>query len=426
MKILFTMPYTPIPPKFGGAMRVYNLIKIAARHHDVTLLAIGRKKDENDLRTHFGPGVNNAYIVPQQWQRKIPRFAQLYSLINGHSFFYMQGNSKLMQRKINQTLHETEFDIVQTEFAHMASHNLPTHAVKILDAHNVEHDNFRRMYLNAHTPLRKLHYFSEYKKVYREETNACSHYDGVFVTSRRDKEILDANVPTVPKYVVPNGVDTSYFTPSSETPEPYSLVFTGAMSYLPNNDGVLYFLDNIFPLILKKAPETKVYIVGSNPPERLTRRASRNIIITGFVEDVRPYVRRASAHIVPLRMGSGTRIKVLEAMAMKKPIVTTSIGCEGIDIVNNETAIVADEPIAFAEGVLKLLRDNVLRLKLSANGFELVNEKYEWSVIGKEVEHLYQMLSQKGERRQVNASTMVNASSNSIVSDLLGVSQGRN
>jgi glycosyltransferase involved in cell wall biosynthesis len=401
------MPYTPIPANFGGALRVYNLIKIAAQQHDVSLLTIGWKKDEQELRTHFGPSVKSAHIVSRQWQRRSPRIAQFYSLFAGNSFFSMQGHNEEMQKRIDQTMQESKFDIVQTEFAHMGSYDLPKQVIKILDAHNVEYDNFRRMSLNAHTPLRKLHYLSEYKKVYREEIEACRKSDAVFVTSGRDKQILDTDTPEVSKYVIPNGVDASYFTPSTEASEPFSMVFTGSMSYIPNSDGMLYFLDNIFPLILNKAPEAKVYIVGSNPPERLTKRASRNVIITGFVEDVRPFVRKATIHIIPLRMGSGTRLKVLEALAMKKPIVTTSIGCEGIQVTNNETAIIADEPAAFADGVLKLFHDNALRNKFINNGFELMNTSYEWSVIGAEVERIYQLLSQKGKRMQLAPTTTI-------------------
>ena len=167
------------------------------------------------------------------------------------------------------------------------------------------------------------------------------------------------------------------------------------MSYVPNYDGMLYFLDSIFPLILQQSPQTKIYIVGSNPPKKLLRRATHNIIITGFVEDVRPYVYRSSVYVVPLRMGGGTRLKVLEAMAMKKPIVTTSIGCEGIEIVNGSSAIIADELQAFADSVVQLQKDSALRQKLITNGYETMRTHYDWNVIGEQVESLYQMFYSK-------------------------------
>ena len=298
-----------------------------------------------------------------------------------------------MQDTLNQVLERNDFDIVQTEFPTMGSYRLrDIDAIKILDCHNVEYDNFRRICHKTNSPLKKLHYYCEYKKFYREELEACRRYDVLLVTSNRDKQILDDDITSVPKYVIPNGVEASYFTPSQEVSEPYSLVFTGAMGYVPNYDGVLHFLDDIFPLVLKQIPQAKVYIVGNQPPKQLLRRAAHNIVITGFVEDVRPYVWRSSVYIVPLRMGSGTRLKVLEAMAMKKPIVTTSIGCEGIDVANGESVIIADQPQAFAESIIKLLHDNALRQRLINNGYELMKTCYDWPVIGDQLENLYQEL----------------------------------
>jgi glycosyltransferase involved in cell wall biosynthesis len=246
------------------------------------------------------------------------------------------------------------------------------------------------MWLNARSPLRRLHYWSEYRKFYREEIYACSNHDAILVTSERDKQILDRDLPDSSKYVIPNGVDAAYFKPGTEKPEPFSLVFTGAMSYAPNSDGMLHFLEHIFPRILKQIPQMKIYIVGSGPPRALLSRASSNVIVTGFVEDVRPFVWRSGIYVVPLRMGGGTRLKVLEAMAMKKPIVTTSIGAEGINVCDGESALLADEPEQFADAVVRLSQDINLQQKLTANGYDLMLRQYEWSVIGIQLQSTYQ------------------------------------
>jgi glycosyltransferase involved in cell wall biosynthesis len=294
-----------------------------------------------------------------------------------------------MQEEIDKVLTEHHYDLVQVEFSHMGSYRLTTGAFTVLDAHNVEYENFRRMWQNNRSLLKRLHYYVEHRKFYREEIEACERFDAVFVTSGRDKEILDADTPAVPKYVVPNGVDTSYFTPAPSAPEPHSLVFTGAMSYLPNHDGMHYFLDEVFPLIEREIPDVKITIVGSNPPEELRRRARSNIIVTGFVEDVRPYVWRAGVYVVPLRMGSGTRLKILEALAMNMPVVTTSIGTEGIRVEHNMSALIADTPSAFAASVIRLLRDAALRSSLAAAGKTLVHREYDWNVIGNQLELYY-------------------------------------
>ncbi len=388
MKILFTLPYIPVPPTYGGALRVYHLIRLASERHDVTVLSYGWPDQRERMREQMGR-VGAINLVSRHWPGRLRRVVQFYSLFTRHSFFYMLGQSKEMQHSLDGLLERKDFDVVQTEFAHMGTYRMATSAHKILDSHNVEYDNFRRMGEKARSPFRRLHYYSEYKKFRREEQEACRRYDSILVTSARDGKILDADVPHVPKYVVPNGVEAAYFRPGAEAPEPFSMVFTGAMSYIPNHDGMCYFLDSIFPLILRRVPSAKIYIVGSQPMPELMRRASENIIITGTVDDVRPYVWRSSVYVVPLRMGSGTRLKVLEAMAMKIPIVTTGIGSEGIDVHNGETALISDDPSEFADSVVRLLHDHDLRRRLSEAGHDLMKSKYEWSVIGENIDALY-------------------------------------
>jgi len=161
------------------------------------------------------------------------------------------------------------------------------------------------------------------------------------------------------------------------------------MAYVPNSDGMLYFLDEIFPLIKKKVPGVTITIVGNRPPRELLRRASDDVIVTGYVDDVRPFVERAAVYVAPLRIGSGTRLKILEALSMKKPVVTTSIGCEGLDVVDGESALVADEPEAFACRVIELLHSDRLRRKLMRTGSELVREKYDWRIVHKRLDEAY-------------------------------------
>ena len=186
MKILFTLPYIPIPATFGGAIRVSHMMKIAARHHEVTILTFGRPGEEKGLRDLLGEKVT-IHIVRHPRIRDYRRLGQLFSLFSNHSFFYKLVRSVEMKNTLHCLLGEHNFDIVQTEFAHTAAYDLPTSAVKILDAHNVEYDNFKRMHELAHSPLRKFHYYREYKKFHTEEHDACLRYDAVFTTSQRDK-----------------------------------------------------------------------------------------------------------------------------------------------------------------------------------------------------------------------------------------------
>jgi glycosyltransferase involved in cell wall biosynthesis len=168
------------------------------------------------------------------------------------------------------------------------------------------------------------------------------------------------------------------------------MVFTGNMSFYPNRHGILYFLDEITPLILSKTPDARLFVVGVYPLKELLRRASKEMTVTGFVEDVRPYVARAEVFIIPLLIDGGIRGKALEAMAMKKPIVSTSIGCGGINLKDKGPAFPADTPGYFAKAVLRLLNDEALRTKLGEKAYATVLEEYNWEAQGEKLERVYQ------------------------------------
>jgi glycosyltransferase involved in cell wall biosynthesis len=251
----------------------------------------------------------------------------------------------------------------------------------------------------SRSPIRRAFYAREYRKLHKEETDVFGAQDAILVTSARDKALISADFPRMPIFIVPNGVDTSYFHPRTGPPESHTLVFTGAMNYFPNSDGIMYFLREVFPLIQKEVPDARVRVVGGGPPRHLLAMASEAVEITGFVEDVRPYVDRASICIVPLRMGGGTRLKVLEAMAMEKPVVTTSVGCEGIHVVDRESALIADNPELFAASAVELMRDHDLYRTLVENGGDLVREFYEWSVVGVRLGEAYDSIMESHHSR---------------------------
>lgn len=398
MKILHLMPYSPVPPDFGGAMRTYHLLKEMTKRHEVTLVTYGGLNDYTALDKDFRQ-LQEIHLVPYPWAHRYRRIGQLCALWKRKSHLSYLVHTKDMQKMIDWLVSRNSYDIIQTEFSLMSGYSLPEGPVKILDAHNIEYDNFKRMAANARSLLRKFHYSRESIAFHREEREAWRVHDAVFVTSERDRGIVQHETSSVPKMVVPNGVDTAYFKPSENHPEPFSLVFTGMMAYVPNYDGILYFLDEIFPFIVEKIPQSKIYVVGNRPPRVLQKRQSERVIITGYVLDVRPYVWRSSVYVVPLRMGGGTRLKVLEAMAMKKPIVTTSIGCEGIDGVHGKSLLIHDHPAQFAEGVVTLLQDGKKRGQLVEAGYELVRAQYEWTVIGEQVQNHYLQLIRQNVRK---------------------------
>jgi glycosyltransferase involved in cell wall biosynthesis len=223
----------------------------------------------------------------------------------------------------------------------------------------------------------------EYRKFRREEQRCWKRADGCILTSDREEAILRQYAPQAPTLVVPNGVDVDYFRPSQATPDPDSIVFVGVMHYRPNVDAMLYFIREVMPHLLRQRPQLTLTVIGAKPPEELRRLAGPNVVVTDRVPDTRPYVERAGAFVVPLRMGSGTRLKVLEGLAMGRPVISTSLGCEGIDAVDGQHLLVADQPAEFAHSVLRVLDDPALAARLGRQGRALVEERYSWaSVLG--------------------------------------------
>jgi glycosyltransferase involved in cell wall biosynthesis len=212
--------------------------------------------------------------------------------------------------------------------------------------------------------------------------------------SVEDQAKLASICPGIETEVIPNGVDLDYFKPEAIDQDRVNLVFTGSMDWQPNEDAVLYFCNHILPLIRAELPEIEFYIVGSNPSERVLRlRELKGVVVTGSVEDVRPYIADASVYVVPLRIGGGTRLKILQALAMRKAVVSTSIGCEGLNLQPDDHLLVADEPQPFAAHVIRLAKDRPFRDRLGRNGGVLVQKKYNWDIIVKRLDLAYRRLA---------------------------------
>ena len=215
----------------------------------------------------------------------------------------------------------------------------------------------------------------------REETAFTRRFDTVCVTSERDRNVLQAAVPDARIAVVPNGVDLDAYRLDASAREPGTILFTGLMSYYPNVHGVRMFVEEIFPRVLRQAPHARLLVVGAEPAPAVRRLAGDRIVVTGYVDDVRPYLERAEAYVVPLRIGGGTRVKALQAMAMGVPIVSTRVGCEGLNVEHGRHVLLADTPDEFAGSVVRLLHDGRLRASLAHDAAAFVRD-YAWSRVG--------------------------------------------
>lgn len=405
MKILHILPYLPTPPTFGGAIRIYHLLKHLDARHDVTVAGFCDNGDLDLFKQRFSHLQDRMHLISRK-QSETKELAEMYPQLSPQGGWQNLSLSTVLQNKVNKLLEQDNYDIVLTEMSALSLLDLHTDALCINDVHNVEYDNFRRMSRSLESGSSRHFYQQEYKKAFIEEIRGFSKQDALFVTSRSDGELIREHVPDVPQFVIPNGVATNYFASNNHVDElePYSMVFTGDMGYVPNLDAMIYFLDEIFPLIQQKIPQARIYIVGANPPEDLLEYASDAVQITGYVQDVRPYINRASVYVVPLRLGSGTRFKVPEALSMKMPVVSTRLGSEGIEVEDGEHLLLRDQPRKFAEAVYTLMTNRQLCRRLVEDGYELVANRYDWDVISEQVDQAFEtLLEQAGKTATTKA-----------------------
>jgi glycosyltransferase involved in cell wall biosynthesis len=300
-----------------------------------------------------------------------------------------------MEAVLKNLLNRRAFDIVQLESSQMAFCAAAAEVPTVLDEHNVEYKLLKRLTAAESSWGRKAFGHLEAAKARREELRAWTQCDGSIFTSAADMAVMRAALPERAACVVPNGVDPEYFEPSADEPEPSTVVFTGAINYRPNTDAVSYFLREVMPRLLRLKPSTKFIVVGQGAPDWLVRMARDNVVFTGAVRDVRPYLASASVVVAPLRAGSGTRLKILEALAMGKPVVTTTIGCEGLAVVDGEHLCVANDPQQFAEATARLMSDRKLATAVGQLGRSLAEREYSWSVIAQRLEQFHTQLIRK-------------------------------
>jgi len=394
MKILFLTPELPYPPDRGASIRSFNLIKNLASRHEIHLLSFSSKESDlaearplldlcSQIETLHPPHRSTLQRLLPTLFSPLPDMALRLPLSE-------------FEAKLKALLQEEGFDLVQVEAIEMAryipaviaSHRPPR---LIFDDLNAEYLLQKRAF---ETDLRHLRWLGalysliQWRKLRRYEAWACRRANQVVAVSEADKEALRCLVPGLPVSVVPNGVDTQYYQPA-EGETDGSLVFTGKMDFRPNVDGVLWFFERVWPLVKARLPQARLLVVGRNPSPRLSPLLQDpQVTVTGFVPDVRPYIAGANVYLVPLRMGGGTRLKVLEAMAMGKVIVSTSLGCEGIKTTGQEL-VIADNPSDFARLVIDLWGDEKRRRSLAVAARRLAKE-YDWKVITPLLEEVYE------------------------------------
>ncbi|MBM4466396.1 MAG: glycosyltransferase [Chloroflexi bacterium] len=438
MRILFLTPQLPYPPHQGTTIRNYNLIANLAPRHDIHLLSFVHSQDEVARATPLHQHCRHieTVLVPRRSPWK--RFLSLF--LSPLPDMALRLPSAEFTTKLRACLERERFDVVQIEGLEMAypwmlevgswklevrswklddgtrhpASNLQRpisniqYPISIFDDHNAEYVLQQRAFeTDIRQPRRwvaALYSLIQWKKLSRYEATICRLANQVVAVSEADKAALQRLVPGLEVTVVPNGVDTEFYndqipmTKSQLVIGHWSLVFTGKMDFRPNVDAALWFCREVLPLIQRKVPEVHFYIVGQSPHRRVLRLVEDPAVtVTGYVDDVRPYIAGASVYVVPLRIGGGTRLKLLEAMAMGKAIVSTSLGCEGFEgLVSSRELAIADTPQEFARRVIELLDDAARRERLGQAARRFVEERYEWRHIVPKLDQVYETRMSRG------------------------------
>ncbi len=388
MKTLVIAPFSPYPLVFGGAIRLYHLLKMFSTVSDVSLLAYRSWSEDGDNVGDLDTFCKEVVLVdehPLSTRRKW--MLQARSSFGTCTFQYFSHYSQSFQRQLTTLVRRQEFDYIVTSFSQMAYFRLPrTNALRVLDLHNIEYELLARRAQVEHNPVKKAMLWLEAKKFQRDEIALCKEFDLVLAPSERERNQLRAMLPSTHVECLPNSINTEYFALRDANPVQNEILFVGTTHVDANRDGVCYFMEEIFPLIEQHIPNVRFTIVGGDPPPRIREFGRRsNVEVTGYVKDVRPYMQRAKIMVVPLRVGGGTRLKVLEGLSFGVPTVSTTLGSEGIAVRDGDHLLLADTPEAFAGKVVGLMQDNDLQNSLRVNGRRLVEQEYSWRAVGKKL-----------------------------------------
>ena len=389
LNILMVFHAPPFPPDLGPSRRHYHeLVELLERGHRVSVLSYGSGDDERRFRARFGARCASVRFVPLHASPLSKAVSRCWNLARLQSDFGRLRTRRL-QRALDAMVAADRFDVISFSTTMLGGLRLPAGIPLLGDTHNIEFDTLRRAFEQTPRGLLREYFRIQAALTRREETAFARRFDVVCVTSQRDRRQLGAAVPEAQIEVVPNGVDlTEHRRDPSAVREPGCILFTGLMSYYPNVHGVRFFVEEILPRVAARVPRARLLVVGADPPPGLRALASERVVLTGFVPDVRPYLERAEVFVVPLRIGGGTRVKALQAMAMDVPIVSTTLGCEGLDLESGRHALMADDAESFAAAVVRLLESPALGTALARQAAEHVL-RFEWSRVGDRLDQAF-------------------------------------
>ena len=415
MRILWLSHIIPYPPKSGVLIRSYHLIKEVSRYHEVDLLAFNQKstllsyfesvrEGEAKSSEHLSQYLSEIkyYDIPSDSSAMAKYWLAIKSLFTKDPYTINWLKSDDFAVSISKQVIKKKYDLIHFDTISLAPYwNQHLKVPCVLDHHNVESHMMLRRVEHENNPLKKMYFLQEGRRLERYERNILPKFDHHIVCSKDDELrllMIDKSLNTT---VIPNGISMSCELPRRTPVNPARLLFIGGLNWYPNRDAIHYFLELVWPRISNQSLEVNVDIIGKHPSKKIRRYAESDSRITvhGYVDDIAGFYERASIYICPIRDGGGTKLKILDALAHKLPVVADRIACEGLDIVDGIHALLSQDPQQMADNILFLLQNPQVAFELEKNGYELVRRLYDFSSIGVIMSDLYSSLVNEVNRK---------------------------
>jgi glycosyltransferase involved in cell wall biosynthesis len=397
MKLIWFSHFLPYPPVGGAAQRSYHLIRQAAQRHPLILVLLNPRPglvNEQDALRAFRPWCAEVHLwsTPYRWKNARWWIGLAASVFHSTPFSCQALWSPALESRWRQLLDKHPDALVHFDSLDLALYFPAAHGrCAVLNHHNCESAMARRRAELEPNPVKKAYLFLYARRLAQLEARWCSRFATNLVVSEQDGWLLGQNCPEAHIHVVANGTDTEYFTLPATEPERGTAIFAASFGWYPNLSAARY-LQEIWPHVERQWPGARLYLVGKTPPRFLHAWAQRdpNITVVANPPDIRPWMARAAVFVCPVRDGGGTRLKILDAMAQGKAVVSTSVGCEGLDVTDGKNILIADGPERIAAAVVRLFQDEALRRQIARAGRELVERCYSWHKIGEDLQRAYQ------------------------------------
>ena len=379
MKILFLSRWFPLPPNNGSKIRIYNLLQGLSQRHDVTLLSFSDQPLPSCEILEQQKICSEVHVVPwKPFDRRSPK-ARI-GFLSPMPASLMDTHSHQMDTLIRLTLEKNQFDLIIASQMTMASYWSSFQGIPAI-FEELELGLFYEESFTETHPLKRIRRQLTWIKLQMYLGHLLKAFTSITVVSEKERYLIASHLQSHRDKIVvlPNSININEYTNIPVARKPYHIIFSGSFTYEPNYSAIVWFVNHVFPLVLKQIPETQLVITGDHAGMQLP--TDKNITLTGYVDDIKSLIGSCDASIVPLWSGGGTRLKILESMAIGTPVVATTKGAEGLSVENGQHILIADEPGHFAECVIQLLRQNDLRDRLSSNAKKLMQEVYDWQVV---------------------------------------------